>query len=49
LTDTVPLQIDFLYNEDNLVGAFALSGALALVVIALTLVRSIFEARRRPD
>jgi sulfate transport system permease protein len=49
LTDTVPLQIDFLYNEDNLVGAFTLAGALALVVIALTFVRSIFDARRQPD
>jgi sulfate transport system permease protein len=49
LTDTVPLQIDFLYNEDNLVGAFALAGALALVVILLTFVRSILDARRQPD
>jgi sulfate transport system permease protein len=48
LTDTVPLHIEILYNEDNFVGAFTLAGALALVAIALTLVRSAIDARRRP-
>jgi sulfate transport system permease protein len=47
LTDTVPLHIEILYNEDNLVGAFTLAGALAIVAIALTLVRSAIDARRR--
>jgi sulfate transport system permease protein len=45
LTNTVPLHIDILYNEDNLVGAFTLAGALALLAIGLTLVRSLIEAR----
>jgi ABC-type molybdate transport system permease subunit len=49
LTDTVPLHIDILYNEDNLVGAFTLAGALALLVIVLTLVRSIIEAYAEPN
>jgi len=47
LTDTVPLHIEILYNEDNLAGAFTLAAALAAVAIALTLVRSAIEARRR--
>ena len=47
LTNTVPLHIEVLYNEDNLVGAFTLSGALALVAITLTLVRAAIDARRR--
>jgi sulfate transport system permease protein len=49
LTNTVPLHIDILYNEDNLVGAFTLAGALALLAIGLTLVRSIIEAHHQPN
>jgi sulfate transport system permease protein len=49
LTDTVPLHIEILYNEDNFVGAFTLAAALAIVAITLTLVRSAIDARRRPD
>jgi len=47
LTDTVPLHIEILYNEDNFVGAFTLAAALAIVAIALTLIRSTIDARRR--
>jgi sulfate/thiosulfate transport system permease protein len=47
LTDTVPLHIDILYNEDNLVGAFTLAAALVIAAIALTLIRSAVEAYRR--
>ncbi len=46
LTDTVPLHIEILYNEDNFVGAFTLAAALALAAIALTLIRSTLDARR---
>jgi sulfate transport system permease protein len=46
LTDTVPLHIEILYNEDNLAGAFTLAAALAIAAIALTLVRSALDARR---
>jgi sulfate transport system permease protein len=49
LTSTLPLHIDILYNEDNLVGAFTLAGALALLVIGLTLARSVIEARHQPN
>jgi len=45
LTDTVPLHIEDLYNEDNLVGAFTLAALLAVVAIALTLTRSALEHR----
>jgi sulfate/thiosulfate transport system permease protein len=45
LTDTVPLHIEILYNEDNLVGAFTLAAALAVVAIALTLIRTGLDAR----
>jgi sulfate transport system permease protein len=47
LTDTVPLHIEILYNDDNMVGAFTLAGTLAVVAIALTLIRSAIDARRR--
>jgi len=47
LTDTVPLHIEILYNEDNFVGAFTLAGALALAAIVLTLMRSAIDAGRR--
>jgi sulfate transport system permease protein len=46
LTDTVPLHIEILYNEDNLAGAFTLAAALAIVAITLTLIRSALGARR---
>jgi len=49
LTSTLPLHIDILYNEDNLVGAFTLAGALALLVIGLTLARSVIEAHHQPN
>lgn len=46
LTDTIPLHIEILYNENNLVGAFSLAAALAGVAIALTLLRSAFAGRQ---
>ena len=47
LTDTVPLHIEILYNEDNLVGAFTLAALLATVAIALTLIHGSIERRRK--
>ena len=47
LTDTVPLHIEILYNEDAFVAAFALAAALASVTILLTLVRSWIEHATR--
>lgn len=46
-TNTVPLQIEVLYNEDAFAAAFALSAALALVTIALSLLRNLAEHRAR--
>lgn len=46
LTDTVPLHIEILYNEDNLAGAFTLAATLAIAAITLTLIRSALDARR---
>ncbi|MBD5657614.1 MAG: sulfate ABC transporter permease [Candidatus Eremiobacteraeota bacterium] len=43
LTDTVPLHIEILYNEDAFVAAFALAATLASVTIGLSLVRSWIE------
>jgi sulfate transport system permease protein len=39
-TDTVPLHIEILYNENSFASAFALATALAVVTIALTLLRA---------
>lgn len=43
LTDTVPLHIEILYNDNAFAAAFALAAALACVTIALTAVRAFFE------
>jgi sulfate transport system permease protein len=43
LTDTVPLHIEILYNEDAFVAAFALAATLASVTIGLSLARSWIE------
>jgi sulfate transport system permease protein len=48
LTDTAALHVDILYNEDNMVGAFTLAGALALVAIVLTLIRDHIDPHRQP-
>jgi sulfate transport system permease protein len=45
LTDTVPLHIEILYNEDAFAAAFSLSAGLAIVTIGLTLLRSYAERR----
>jgi sulfate transport system permease protein len=47
LTDTMPLHIEILYNENNLVGAFSLAAALAAAAIVATLLRSVFELKGR--
>ena len=43
LTDTVPLHIEILYNENSFVAAFALSAGLATVTMILTFIRSWLE------
>jgi sulfate/thiosulfate transport system permease protein len=49
LTDTIPLHIEILYNENNLVGAFSLAATLAAAAIAVTLLRSVLERRELPE
>jgi sulfate transport system permease protein len=45
LTDTVPLHIEILYNEDAFVAAFALAAGLATVTMLLSALRSGIERR----
>ena len=45
LTDTVPLHIEILYNDNAFAAAFALAAGLACVTIALTALRALFERR----
>ncbi len=45
LTDTVPLHIEILYNDNAFVAAFALATGLALVTISLTALRALLERR----
>jgi sulfate transport system permease protein len=45
LTDTVPLHIEILYNENAFVGAFALAATLAAATMLLTSLRSAIERR----
>jgi len=49
-TNTVPLHIEILYNENTFVGAFALAASLAMLTMLLSGIRAVLEARthRRP-
>jgi sulfate transport system permease protein len=44
-TDTVPLHIEILYNENTFVGAFALAASLAMLTMLLSGFRALVEAR----
>jgi sulfate transport system permease protein len=43
LTNTMPLQVEILYNDYNQVGAFAVASLLALLALVTLVVRSIVE------
>jgi sulfate transport system permease protein len=43
LTTTMPLHVEILYNEYNLVGAFAVASLLALLAILTLVVRTVLE------
>jgi sulfate transport system permease protein len=43
LTTTMPLHVEILYNEYNLVGAFAVASLLALLALLTLVVRSVLE------
>jgi len=51
-TNTLPLQVEILYNEYHLAAAFAVASLLALLAIVTLVARSLvewFELRRRAD
>lgn len=47
VTTTVPLDVEILYNDGNLTGAFSLALALAVVTIVLSLLRSHFQREQK--
>ena len=44
-TTTMPLQVEILYNEYNMVGAFAVASLLAMLALVTLAVKSFFEWR----
>jgi sulfate/thiosulfate transport system permease protein len=44
-TNTIPLQVEILYNEYNLTGAFAVASLLALLALATLVFKSVVEWR----
>jgi sulfate transport system permease protein len=45
LTNTMPLQVEILYNEYNFVAAFAVASLLALLAILTLVLKSLVEWR----
>jgi sulfate transport system permease protein len=45
LTDTMPLQVEILYNEYNFVAAFAVASLLALLALLTLALKSLLEWR----
>jgi sulfate transport system permease protein len=45
-TNTMPLHVEILYNEYNIVGAFAVASLLALLALASLVLKSIVEWRQ---
>jgi sulfate transport system permease protein len=45
VTDTMPLQVEILYNEYNFVGAFAVASLLTLLALVTLMVKKIAESR----
>ena len=45
LTNTMPLQVEILYNEYNFVAAFAVASVLALLALVTLVVKSLLELR----
>ena len=45
LTNTMPLQVEILYNEYNLQAAFAVASLLALLALVTLVVKSVLESR----
>ncbi len=47
LTNTMPLQIEILYNEYNFVGAFAVASLLTLLALVTLALKKLMEAKQR--
>jgi sulfate transport system permease protein len=45
VTNTIPLQVEILYNEYDFVGAFAVASLLTSLGVVTLVVKSIIEAR----
>jgi sulfate transport system permease protein len=45
-TDTMPLQVEILYNEYNFVGAFAVASLLTMLALVTLVVKKLAESRR---
>jgi sulfate transport system permease protein len=48
MTDTMPLQVEILYNEYDFVGAFAVASLLTFLAIVTLLVKKLFERHHGP-
>jgi sulfate transport system permease protein len=46
LTNTLPLHVEILYNEYNMVGAFAVASLLALLAFGTLIAKKLIESRR---
>ena len=48
-TNTLPLQIELLFNDLNIVGAFAAASTLTLIALVTMLIKTVVEGRTRAD
>jgi sulfate transport system permease protein len=46
-TDTIPLQVEILYNEYNLSGAFAVASILTILALVTLVAKKLIELRIR--
>ena len=49
LTNTLPLHVEILYNEYNLVGAFTVASLLTLLALATLVGKAYVKLRSRQD
>lgn len=45
-TNTLPLQIDLLFNDLNVAGAFAAATTLTLLALVILVLKTVMESRR---
>jgi sulfate transport system permease protein len=46
VTNTVPLQVEILYNEYDFVGAFAVASLLTLLALVTLIIKKVVEHRQ---